>query len=183
MLTHSSLTKNLHGIKKCPTIVLTKKRRGNLIMYTMLPCSRQELGALGKATYEVLFLAFDILKYTFTYPWRDSHFAVTRAVTEPDEHLERWIKVQQTEYAFIGLVVRASSHKTSILSRNIKLIHLPFYSGLGDICHGGTDAADSSTPSVAVDCLRSALYLSFTISHGCDYSAPQHNLPKLRFFS
>ena len=82
----------------------------------MLPCSRQQLGALGKAIWKAVTFAFDILKYTFTYPWRDSHFAIARTMTGPDTYLEQWIKVQQAEYAFIGLVVSTSPQNTSIRS-------------------------------------------------------------------
>lgn len=75
----------------------------------MLPHSRQQLGELYKATLSVIFRAFDILKYTSTYPWRDYYFAITQVVTDPDRYLDQWIKIRRAEYAFIGLVV---SHQT-----------------------------------------------------------------------
>jgi hypothetical protein len=89
-----------------------KDRTKIFLSHIMLQHSKQQLGALGKAAWRAIFPAFDILQYTFTYPWRDSYFAVTQAVTNPERYLEQWIKVRQAEYAFIGLVVRASSHDT-----------------------------------------------------------------------
>lgn len=86
------------------------------LSHTISQRLKQQLATLFKAAWRVIFPAFDILKYTFTYPWRDSYFAVARTVTDPERYLEQWIKVRQAEYSFIGLVVSTWFHHNTFPS-------------------------------------------------------------------